>query len=154
LDIAFSEVVIEEVSISKCVLAFDGGAISEHIASQQCTIWLGAIVTDPQAFFESFLPQTLGGRFSDALPEDTVVAFHIAGDGGGAWQMMRDLDGSRILPVDAGAKDCEMWCTADIFMRIIRGSLGSNRAFLSGDLRIAGDVGLALRLEGLLRRAA
>ncbi len=112
------------------------------------------IVTDPRNFFETFLPKTLQGQMEGALPEDTVVAFHIEGDGGGSWQVVRDIDGSRISPVDGGAKDCEMWCTAETFMRIIAGTLGPNRAFLSGDLRIAGDVGLALKLEGLLRHAA
>jgi putative sterol carrier protein len=117
-------------------------------------VWLGVIVTDPRSFFETFLPQNLDGEVSEALPEDTVVAFHIEGSGGGSWQVVRDMSGSRVLPLDGSTKDCEMWCSVETFMRIIAGTLGSNRAFLSGDLRIAGDVGLALRLEGLLQHAA
>ena len=114
----------------------------------------GVIVSGPRTFFEQYLPQSLEGEDVEALPEDTIVAFHIDGPDGGAWQLVSDPDGSRILPVEDGPKDCELWCTSDVLMRIVQGTLGSNRAFLSGKLRIAGDVGLALRLEGLLRSAA
>ena len=114
----------------------------------------GAPVTNPRSFFEEYLPGNLAGGTGDLLPEDTVVAFYIEGPDGGSWQVVRDMDGSRVLPMADGPKDCEMWCSADIFMRIVDGSLGSNRAFLSGELRIAGDIGLAMRLEGVLRQAA
>lgn len=90
----------------------------------------------------------------DRLPEAVVVAFHVDGSGGGSWQIERLAEGSRIGPVGGGPKDCEMWCSSDTFMRMLKGSLGSNRAFLSGRLRISGDVGLALALEGFLREAA
>ena len=90
----------------------------------------------------------------DRLPEDVVVAFHIDGSDGGSWQIERLAEGPRIGPVGGGPKDCEMWCSSDTFMRMLKGSLGSNRAFLSGRLRISGDVGLALALEDVLREAA
>lgn len=89
-----------------------------------------------------------------SLPEDVVVAFHIDGPEGGSWQVERDELGSRVAPAQEGPKDCEIRCSTDIFMRIVQGSLGSNRAFLSGRLEISGDVGLALALEQFLREAA
>ena len=88
------------------------------------------------------------------LPEDVVVVFHIDGPEGGSWQVERDESGSRVAPACEGPKDCEIRCSTDTFMRIVRGSLGSNRAFLSGRLEISGDVGLALALEQFLREAA
>jgi hypothetical protein len=115
--------------------------------------WVGAPVTTPREFFDTFLPRSIVG-VEGTLPEDVVVAFHIDGPDGGAWQVARDPEGSRVGPVVEGPKDCEMWCSADTFMRIVRGSLGSNRAFLSGRLRIAGDIGLAMALETFLRDAA
>ena len=114
----------------------------------------GAPVINPRSFFEDHLPCSLAGSNDDLLPEDTVIAFYIEGADGGAWQVVRDVDGARVLPMAEGPKDCEMWCSAEIFMRIVDGSLGSNRAFLSGKLRIAGDIGLAMRLEDVLRQAA
>lgn len=113
----------------------------------------GAQVTTPHDFFDRFLPQTIVGA-DGTLPEDVVVAFHIEGPEGGAWQVARNQKGSRVGPIAEGPKDCEMWCSAETFMRIVHGSLGSNRAFLSGRLRIAGDIGLAMKLESFLRDAA
>lgn len=120
----------------------------------EVTNWFpGGAVTTPREFFEAFMPESLGAG-GETLPEDVVVVFHIDGPEGGSWQVERDEDGSRVAPAKEGPKDCEIRCSADTFMRIIRGSLGSNRAFLSGRLEISGDVGLALALEQFLREAA
>ena len=111
------------------------------------------ILRTPKDFFETFVPESLAA-VAGSLSGDVVVAFHIDGPGGGSWQLERHEDGSRVSPLADGPKDCEVWCSADTFMRLVRGSLGSNRAFLSGRLRIAGDVGLALALEDFLKEAA
>jgi len=111
------------------------------------------IVTTPQDFFDTFVPSSMI-LVEERLPEDVVIAFHIDGTNGGSWEIERRPEGSRIGPAGGGPKDCEVWCSSDIFMRMVNGSLGSNRAFLSGRLRISGDVGLALALEGFLREAA
>ncbi len=113
----------------------------------------GVSVTTPKEFFETFVPESLA-IVERMLPGDVVVAFHIEGAEGGSWQVQRQGDNPVVCPTLDGPKDCEIWCTVDTFMRIVRGSLGSNRAFLSGRLRISGDVGLAMALEGFLREAA
>jgi putative sterol carrier protein len=89
-----------------------------------------------------------------SLPTGTVVAFHVDGVDGGDWQIARTAQGAQVSAVDQTPKDCEMWCSEEIFMRIVSGALRSSRAFLNGDLRIAGDVGLAMKCEILLREAA
>ena len=113
----------------------------------------GVSVTNPKEFFETFVPASLAA-VERSLPGDVVVAFHIEGAEGGSWQVQRVADGPVVSPAHDGPKDCELWCSVDTFMRIVRGSLGSSRAFLSGRLRISGDVGLAMALEGFLREAA
>ena len=110
-------------------------------------------MSSPRVFFEDFLPESLGG-IGMALPTGTVVAFHVAGDDGGDWQIGRTTKGTFVSPVDLAPKDCEMWCSAETFMRMVSGAVRPSRAFLSGDLRISGDVGLAMKCETLLREAA
>jgi hypothetical protein len=126
---------------------------ANHSILSKVVQMVGAQVTTPQDFFDRFLPRTIVGA-GGTLPEDVVVAFHIEGPEGGGWQVARNNKGSRVGPIVEGPKDCEMWCSAETFMRIVQGSLGSNRAFLSGRLRIAGDIGLAMALETFLRDAA
>jgi hypothetical protein len=99
----------------------------------------------PARFFDTF------GRRSTALesvlPEGAVVAIHVDGPGGGAWQIDETM---RLGPVDDAPKDCTIHCTAQDFMAILSGRLGAKEAFLAGRLRIQGDVGLALKLRDLV----
>ena len=110
-------------------------------------------MTTPRDFFEGIVPKSLDA-ISRCLPEDVVVAFHIDGADGGHWELQSRDAGSTLGPVGTGHKDCEVWCDSQIFMRLVRGTLPSSRAFLSGELRVAGDIGLALALEGALNEAA
>jgi hypothetical protein len=102
-------------------------------------------LADPARFFD-----TLGRRSNElqsVLPEGAVVAIHVDGPGGGAWQIDETM---RLGPVDDAPKDCTIHCTAKDFMAILSGKLGPKEAFLAGRLRIVGDVGLALRLRDLV----
>ncbi len=109
---------------------------------------------DPRSFFEDHAPRHLGVNILGALPEDVVVVFHISGAGGGAWQVDTRPGRASIGPVVDCPRDCEVWCSSDDFMGILLGTLNGRRAFLAGRLRVQGDVGLALRLQGLLATAA
>ena len=130
---------------------FDAWLSRRHLGE---TLGFGeAFVTTPREFFEAFVPVEMAPGV-EPLPDDVVVVFHIDGPEGGSWQVESDEEGSRVGPAREGPKDCEIRCSTDTFMRIVRGSLGSNRAFLSGRLEISGDVGLALALERFLRDAA
>lgn len=110
-------------------------------------------VQDPRSFFEEQFPTRFGTSKGDVLPEGVVVIFHIQGAGGGSWQVDTKDGEVRIGPQSDGLRDCEVWCSADDFMGILRGTLNARRAFLTGRLRVRGDVGLALRLQGRLADA-
>lgn len=135
------------------ILLFDVTRITEHIERRFGSSESRCVVTSPRVFFEDFLPDTVGGLCM-SLPIGTVVAFHVEGSDGGDWQIARTERGARVSEVDQTPKDCEMWCSEGIFMQIVSGALRSSRAFLNGDLRISGDVGLAMKCEILLREAA
>lgn len=108
---------------------------------------------DPRTFFEQHARAQLGAQIEGALPNGVVVIFHIQGEGGGSWQV--DTSGGELkiepaLPAGQGFRDCEVWCSAEDFMGILKGTVNARRAFLTGRLRVRGDVGLALRLQGAL----
>ena len=139
-----------EVSISIRHL-LDAWAASKHLLSDG--LENGGALTTPRDFFEGIVPESLDA-IGRCLPVDVVVAFHIDGADGGHWELQKGEAGSTLGPAGAGRKDCEVWCDSQIFMRLVRGTLPSSRAFLSGELRVAGDIGLALALEGALNEAA
>ena len=106
---------------------------------------------DPRSFFEEHVPRSLD-RIQKRLPDGVVVAFHITGSGGGAWQV--DPDDRSIGPIDGRPKDCEVFCSAQDFMDILQGSLSPQLAFEEGRLQVVGDVGLLLKLRRMFVRAA
>lgn len=103
----------------------------------------------PQRFFES-LAERLLHLVGQALPPDVTVAFKINGPGGGEWQVAHQGEQSVVGPLEPGPKDCTVRCSAPVFMDIVQGRLDARDAFLDGRLRLSGDIGLALRLQGIL----
>ncbi len=104
-------------------------------------------------FFEDTAPDGLV-RASRGLPDDVVVVFHIEGPGGGCWQVEARDGRTELSTVEQerpGPKDCEVRCAEEDFMRMVEGDLSPKRAYLSGRLKVQGDIGLALRLQGILR---
>ncbi|MCK6502631.1 SCP2 sterol-binding domain-containing protein [Myxococcota bacterium] len=103
-----------------------------------------------RSFFEETVGRRLLAEVAKALPEDVTVAFQLAGPGGGDWQVARTSRGPRVGPLQPGPKDCTVSCTASVFMGIVSGEVDARDAFLDGRLRLLGDIGLALRLQGVL----
>lgn len=109
------------------------------------------MVQDPRSFFEEHVPRSLK-RIQQLLPEGVVIAFHIDGSGGGAWQVDPDL--LNIGPIDGRPKDCEVYCSAEDFMDILSGDLSTQLAFEEDRIQIIGDVGLLLKLRRMFVQAA
>jgi putative sterol carrier protein len=76
-----------------------------------------------------------------------IYAFELSGDGGGAWTVhvadgvLRVADGG-----DANA-DVTLRATADDWMAIVEGRKDPQLAFLTGKLKVSGDLQLGLRLR-------
>lgn len=100
-------------------------------------------------FFHSQLPALFEER-SQQFPEEVVFGFKVEGNGGGVWQLNKMGGSIVITPPDNRPKDCEMRCHIKVFFEIISGRLSPFRAFASGQLKLQGDVGLALRLQNTL----
>jgi putative sterol carrier protein len=59
-----------------------------------------------------------------------------------------DEGGARI---DDGDADCTLIASRDTFESLLAGDLDPTAAFMSGRLRVEGDMGLAMRLGALLK---
>ncbi len=93
---------------------------------------------------ERFDPQAAAGL-------DAVIQFDLSGDGGGVWHAAI-RDGG--IAVQEGAHDAPTMTVsleADDFLDLIAGDLDGATAFMSGRLRIDGDMSLAMRMESLFR---
>lgn len=74
---------------------------------------------------------------------DGTAKFQIEGEGA----IMLDGDGARAADEDA---DVTMIADADTFQQILDGSINPTTAFMTGKLKVDGDMGAAMRLAPML----
>lgn len=86
--------------------------------------------------------KALGARLGDD-GLDGSVKFVIDGEGA-----IRIDEGG--VSADDGNADCTLTASADTFRALLDGELNPTAAFMSGQLRIEGDMGLAMKLGSLL----
>jgi putative sterol carrier protein len=60
------------------------------------------------------------------------------------------LDEQGVRRDDGSDADCTISASTDVFKAVFDGEMSPTAAFMSGKLRIAGDMGVAMRMAGLL----
>ena len=81
---------------------------------------------------------------------NAVYQFNITGDNGGTYYV--DLTGDAPA-VSAGTSDnanCTITAADNDFIDMVSGKLNGQMAFMTGKLKIAGDMGLAMKLQKLI----
>jgi len=96
---------------------------------------------------ESFKKEAAAGM-------DAVFQYDITGDGGGKWYLVIK-DGE--LTVSEGAHDSPgvtITMADQDYLGMIAGTLNAQAAFMSGKLKVAGDMSLAMKLGSLFEQAS
>lgn len=106
-------------------------------------------VATAREIFESHMPKRLSDKPDLAQKINTVYKFAVSGDGGGTWLVDLTQGSGKITEADGDAK-CTITIAAKDFVDIVNGKLNAQMAFMSGKLKVAGDMGLALKLTALL----
>ena len=75
-----------------------------------------------------------------------TYAFDI--EGAGAW-LVTVQDGTIGVSQGDGEADCTISATEDDFMKIVRGEQNPTTAYMTGKLKIKGDMGAAMKLQKL-----
>lgn len=103
---------------------------------------------DLDAFF--FASERGNGVYT-ALPDGVRVTFELTGEGGGTWTVARDGYGEvKVVRHAVDRPDCRLACSVDDFQDLILGRLNVRKAFLDGQVKVTGDVGLVWRLQKLI----
>ena len=98
-------------------------------------------VESAREFFEG-LPGRIDPERAGAL--DASYRFDIAGSG--SWRL--EADGERAIVTESDAPaDCVIRTDENTFLRIVRGEQSPMGAYMTGKVRVEGDLGLALRLR-------
>lgn len=99
--------------------------------------------------FEQKLPAKFQAKPEVCAAVNAVVVFQLAGDGGGAWT----VDCTKAGAITEGAVEnpkVTLSMAAADFIEMMDGKLNAQKAFLTGKLKVKGDMGVALKLGQLL----
>lgn len=77
--------------------------------------------------------------------------FELTGDGGGVWHVVVANGDGQLLEGPAENPGVTVQLSAEDFVAITEGRLNPTTAFMSGKLKVKGDMGLAMRLQTLLQ---
>jgi putative sterol carrier protein len=105
---------------------------------------------NPQ-FDRFFEDATHRAAVGSAIPDGSIVRFHLTGEGGGTWSLTRRQNRVVLLGRPHPPADCLVRCTAADFDALIRGALDPRQGFMSGRLQVTGDVGIVLGLHRAVR---
>lgn len=100
----------------------------------------------------SQMPQNLNADAAKGM--NSVIQFNLTGDGGGTYHLVIK-DGTAAVNEGAhSSPNMTMTMAAQDYVDMITGKLNGQMAFMSGKLKIAGDMGLAMKMQSLFKRPA
>lgn len=79
-----------------------------------------------------------------------VFQFDLSGDEAGTYQVGLSEDNNFIAEGEQEKADCTLQMSSDDFVKMAKGKLNGTQAFMTGKLKIKGNIGLALRLQSIL----
>lgn len=96
------------------------------------------------------LPSTLNADQTKGLA--VVIEYNLSGPGKGHYFLLINDGACRVAETTNVPPDLTMTMSASCFVRMICGELNGQMAFMSGRLKIRGDMGLAMKMQVLFRR--
>jgi putative sterol carrier protein len=104
--------------------------------------------TCKQAF--AMMPSRLNKDAAKGL--NAVYQFDLSGDGGGKWQVAIKDGTCEVTEGANPSPNITLSMSAQDYLDMVAGKLNGQMAFMSGKLRISGDMGLALRFATLFQQ--
>ena len=103
-------------------------------------------------------PQEIFDQMSANLNADaakgmnSTIQFNLSGDNGGQWYVTVKDGKAEVNKGTAPSANMTMSMAANDYVDMITGKLNGQMAFMSGKLKIAGDMGLAMKMQSLFKR--
>lgn len=79
-----------------------------------------------------------------------VYQFNLSGETGGNWYVDLTGDTPTVNQGEHASPNCTIITDADTFVGVATGTINGQMAFMTGKLKIKGDMGLALKLQKIL----
>ena len=98
---------------------------------------------DPREFFE-----TLESRIDPEKAKGMTASYKFVIDGAGTWHVDVDDGNVKVTEGDSDA-DCTITTSEDTFRKIASREQNPTAAYMSGKLKVKGDMGQAMKLQKL-----
>jgi putative sterol carrier protein len=108
------------------------------------------MVTSVKDVFEKHIPAKLQAKPDVVSKINAVYQFNIGGPEGGTWAVDCTQPGGKVQAGQVANARCTVAATDQNFLDIVNGKLNAQMAFMSGKLKIQGDMGLAMKLQQIL----
>jgi putative sterol carrier protein len=110
-----------------------------------------SVAEQVKAIFDA-MPQNLNADAAKGM--NAVIQFNLTGDGGGNYYVTIKDGTCTVSEGTAPSPNMTMTMAAQDYVDMIAGKLNGQMAFMSGKLKIAGDMGLAMKMQSLFKRPA
>ncbi|MBF0493058.1 MAG: SCP2 sterol-binding domain-containing protein [Deltaproteobacteria bacterium] len=100
--------------------------------------------------FEQRIPERLQQRAEKIANLNAIYQFNITGAEAGEWTIDLTQPGGKVSTGASENAKCTVTIAAENFVDLIDGKLNAQMAFMSGKLKVKGDMGLALKLGTIL----
>lgn len=110
-----------------------------------------SVAEQVKQIFEA-MPQNLNADAAKGM--NAVIQFNLTGDGGGNYYVTIKDGACTVSEGSAPSPNMTMTMAAQDYVDMISGKLNGQMAFMSGKLKIAGDMGLAMKMQSLFKRPA
>lgn len=104
----------------------------------------------PKEIFEVEIAKKLVSKPEKAAAINAVIEFVITGDTGGTWTVDLTKPGGEIISGSKGNAKLTVTMSDKDFVDLYAGKLNPQMAFMTGKVKVKGDIGLALKLGGIL----
>ena len=104
----------------------------------------------PKQYFEEKIAKKLLDKPELSKAVNASYEFNITGDTGGIWTVDLTREPGVVSVGSTGVAKCVVTCAASDFLNITSGKMNPQMAFMSGKLKIKGDMGLAMKLTKII----
>lgn len=103
-------------------------------------------MSDVAGFFAQ-VPEKANKEKMEGL--NCTYQFNITGDGGGEWNIVIANGSAQVAEGVAENPSTTITIEAGNFLNLLEGKLNGQMAFMTGKLKVKGDIGLATKLKSL-----
>jgi SCP-2 sterol transfer family protein len=111
--------------------------------------YLSQTIMTPKEYFEK-LPESLKGKGDKITSINAIYQFDIKGPSGGTWTVDLTTPGGKVSEGASANPNCTVTMEDENFVKLVSGQLNPQMAFMTGKLKVTGNMGLALKLATII----